>query len=90
MNKVTEILSSLNLDYTAREDVTKISLVGASMTGVPGIVRRIVNTLYSNNIPILQTTDSHTTIWVLVPDSDSINAIKTLHKSFGLDKPLVR
>lgn len=83
---VSEILSSFKLKYAARDDVTKISLVGSSMAGVPGVVRKIVSTLYEKNIPILQTTDSHTTIWVLVPDSDSIKAIKSLHKSFGLNK----
>ena len=88
--QVSEILTSLSLTFEYRENVTKISLVGAGMTGVPGIVKRIVHTLYSQNIPILQTSDSHTTIWVLVPESQSQNAIRALHDAFELHKPLVR
>jgi aspartate kinase len=88
--KVEEILTHLNLTFEQRDDVVKISLVGASMTGVPGVVRKIVHTLYANDIPILQSTDSHTTIWVLVPEKQSKDAIRSLHNSFGLDKPLAR
>ncbi|WP_456364060.1 aspartate kinase [Priestia aryabhattai] len=88
--KVEDILYSLSLEFEHRDDVVKISLVGASMTGVPGVVRKIVHTLYENNIPILQSTDSHTTIWVLVPESQSNEAIKALHYSFELHKPLAR
>lgn len=90
IHTVIEILNSLKLTFEQRTDVTKISLVGASMTGVPGVMRRIVNTLFAQEIPILQTTDSHTTIWVLVPQKDSINAIKSLHQEFELNKPLTR
>jgi len=88
--KVEDILISLSLEFEQRDDVVKISLVGASMTGVPGVVRKIVHTLYKNNIPILQSTDSHTTIWVLVPEPQSNEAIRALHHSFGLHKPLAR
>lgn len=89
-NDAEKIINSLNLTYENRNDVVKISLVGASMTGVPGVVRRIVSTLHSQNIPILQTTDSHTTIWVLVPKSHSVIAIQSLHKAFGLHKQITR
>ncbi len=83
---VRNILSKLNLPFTERDDVVKVSLVGASITGVPGIMRRIVETLYSKEIPILQTSDSHTTIWVLVPREFSNEAIKSLHYTFELHK----
>lgn len=89
-NDAEKIINSLHLAYENRNDVVKISLVGASMTGVPGVVRRIVSTLHSQNIPILQTTDSHTTIWVLVPESHSVKAIQSLHKAFGLHKQITR
>lgn len=88
--KVGSILKNLNLTFQSRNDVTKISLVGASITGVPGIIRKVVQTLYTRNIPIFQTTDSHTTIWILVPSSDSVSAINELHRAFELHVPIVR
>lgn len=87
-DKVSSILDTLELKYSKRSDVAKISLVGAAMTGVPGVVNKVVNTLYSKEIPILQTTDSHTTIWVLVPEECSTNAIRALHQAFELHKPI--
>ena len=35
------------------------------MTGVPGIMAKVINTLSENNIEVLQTADSHMTIWCL-------------------------
>lgn len=85
---VKSILNRLNLKFQHRKDVIKISLVGASITGVPGIIRKIVHSLYKKNIPILQSTDSHTTIWILVPDTDAISAINELHRTFELHVPI--
>ncbi|MGN5650756.1 aspartate kinase [Bacillus sp. Brlt_9] len=88
--KVNSILANLEINFTLREDVTKISLVGSGMTGASGVVRKIVSTLYENNISILQTSDSHTTIWVLVPKEDGNNAICLLHNAFYLNEIIVR
>lgn len=87
---VITVLNRLNLEFTHRKDVSKISLVGAGITGVPGIINRIVHTLYTKNIPILQTTDSHTTIWILVPEIDAVSAINELHRTFDLHVPITR
>ncbi|MED2737298.1 aspartate kinase [Bacillus toyonensis] len=89
-DKVSCILDSLEMKFTKREDVTKISLVGAGMTGASGVVRKIVNTLYTNNISILQTSDSHTTIWVLVARENAKKAICLLHNTFCLSDIIVR
>ena len=35
------------------------------MTGVPGIMARIINSVANNNIEVLQTADSNMTIWCL-------------------------
>ena len=42
-----------------------MSVVGAGMAGVPGVTSKIVGALSENGIRILQSADSHTTIWVL-------------------------
>ncbi|WP_067838449.1 aspartate kinase [Amphibacillus sediminis] len=63
----------------------KVSLVGAGMTGVPGVTAKIVESLTNAGIQILQSADSHTTIWVLVKDSDLVPAINALHQAFHLN-----
>jgi aspartate kinase len=34
----------------------------------------------------LQSSDSHTTIWVLVPEEDMVLAVRTLHAKFKLSE----
>ncbi len=63
----------------------KVSLVGAGMTGVPGVTAKIVQTLAEAGIQILQSADSHTTIWVLIRHDDLVPAINALHEIFELD-----
>ena len=41
-------------------------------------------TLNENNIEVLQTADSHMTIWCLVHSKDAVNAINILHKAFSV------
>ncbi|MBB6449255.1 aspartate kinase [Geomicrobium halophilum] len=62
----------------------KVSAVGAGMTGVPGVVSRITLALNQAGIDILQATDSHTTIWVLVREEEMNRAVNALHKAFQL------
>jgi aspartate kinase len=54
------------------------------MRGIPGVMAKILSILDHNGIRVLQTADSHTTIWCLVKEEDTIKAINALHKVFGL------
>jgi aspartate kinase len=45
---------------------------------------RILKVLYKEDIEVLQTADSHTTIWCLVKGSETRKAINALHKEFLL------
>ncbi|MDI6709382.1 MAG: aspartate kinase [Thermoanaerobacterales bacterium] len=78
------ILDGLGLRPSVRPDCAKVAAVGAAMTGVPGVMGRIVSTLAAENIPILQSSDSYTTIWVLVPGEDMERAIRALYRAFHL------
>lgn len=66
------------------KNCAKVSAVGAGMTGVPGVAFRIVQALTDHDVQILQSADSHTTIWVLVKDKDVKTAVNALHDAFGL------
>ena len=54
------------------------------MTGIPGVIARIVQGLTENNIEVLQTADSHMTIWCLIHTENVEEAINALHKTFEL------
>ncbi|MBC6139683.1 aspartate kinase [Listeria welshimeri] len=79
------LLEEADLQTNVRENCAKVSIVGAGITGVPGVTAKIVGALSEKNIPILQSADSHTTIWVLVREGDLISAVNALHDVFCLE-----
>lgn len=80
-----DILYSLGLKPEVVRNCAKVSAVGAGMRGVPGVTAKIVAALSKENIQILQSADSHTTIWVLVKEEDMEKAVNALHDCFQLD-----
>ncbi|EHC6302256.1 aspartate kinase [Listeria monocytogenes] len=82
---VKQLLADEALETSVRQACAKVSIVGAGITGVPGVTAKIVGALSEKNIPILQSADSHTTIWVLVREEDLISAVNALHDVFCLE-----
>ncbi|EAC3357413.1 aspartate kinase [Listeria monocytogenes] len=82
---VKQLLEDADLQTSVRQACAKVSIVGAGITGVPGVTAKIVGALSEKNIPILQSADSHTTIWVLVREEDLISAVNALHDVFCLE-----
>ncbi|GAA0461670.1 aspartate kinase [Alkalibacillus silvisoli] len=82
----TSIIESLNYQYDIVEKCAKVSTVGAGIQGVPGVASKVVSALSKYNIQILQSADSHTTIWVLVKEQDLENAVNALHQEFLEDR----
>ena len=80
-----EIMKDLGIVYSYVENCTKISVIGNRMRGIPGVMARILNALSRENIEVLQTADSHTTIWCLVESSNTDKAINALHDEFRLN-----
>ncbi|KGX93120.1 aspartate kinase [Pontibacillus halophilus JSM 076056 = DSM 19796] len=85
VEKAKSILSGLGYEPEITYGCAKVSTVGAGITGVPGIASKIVGTLTAAGVNILQSADSHTTIWVLVKDEDLVKAVNALHHTFELD-----
>ncbi|MFC7392601.1 aspartate kinase [Scopulibacillus cellulosilyticus] len=79
-------LKTLGYEPVVVKGCAKVSAVGAGMTGVPGVTSKIVNALTQEGIQILQSADSHTTIWVLVKEDQLKQAVIALHKTFELEK----
>ncbi|GEN57797.1 aspartokinase [Halolactibacillus alkaliphilus] len=82
--KALDIIEKLGYQPTKTAHCAKVSVVGAGMTGVPGVTARIVRSLKEQNITILQSADSHTTIWVLVKEEEVNQAVNALHEAFEL------
>lgn len=84
INKFRNIMKLVKLDYILVEECSKIALIGSRIRGVPGVMARILKALTKAGIEVLQTADSHTTIWCLVETKNTEKAINVLHKEFNL------
>lgn len=85
-DKAKQVLERLGYTPELRRGCAKVSAVGAGMSGVPGVAAKIVSALSGENVQILQSADSHTTIWVLVKNEDMKKAVNALHKMFQLSE----
>jgi aspartate kinase len=81
---VSGALEALGLTCGVTEGLAKVTLVGAAMHGVPGVMARMAEHLDAAGVDVLQAADSHTTISVLVNASDADTAVRALHDGFEL------
>lgn len=88
-DKAISVLKEMDYEPVIEKECAKVSVVGAGMAGVPGVTFKIVTALSNKGIRILQSADSHTTIWVLVKQDDLVRAVNVLHDAFELEKELI-
>jgi len=82
--KFIKILMENKFIFKTENGFSKVSVVGSGMTGVPGVMAKIVKALSAKNILIHECTDSYTTISCLINKEDENKAIAALHKEFEL------
>lgn len=83
---IHKILKKMNVQYTILDDCSKVTIIGSRITGIPGVMSTIVRALSNEQIKILQTSDSQSTISCLVKKPDAKRAVNILHEAFHLYK----
>lgn len=83
-DRAVNVLLDLGYEPAVIPDCTKVSVIGGGMNGVPGVMASIIEALTEEDIGILQSADSNTTIWVLVRSHDTVKAVNALHRKFHL------
>ena len=81
-DNLEEILKRNKVDYEIKENCAKVTLIGSSMTGIPGVMSKVARGLKEAGIPLLQTSDSSMTISCLVDENDMENAVHAIHSKF--------
>ncbi|NLX03020.1 MAG: aspartate kinase [Syntrophomonadaceae bacterium] len=79
-----QVLKGLNIEPQMEMNCAKVAVVGAAMTGIPGVMANVVAALNNQEINILQSGDSYTNIWCLVKENDLEKAVNALHDKFEL------
>ena len=89
LNKSLEILKKntkikfKNLSY--KDNVSKISIVGAGMVTTPGVTYKMFRALADEKINILAISTSEIKISVIIDERSTVKAVKKLHNIFKLD-----
>ncbi len=87
--KTKQILNKNNkINYKniiQKENVAKISIVGAGMVSTPGVTYRMFRALSDENINILAISTSEIKLSVIIDEENTLKAIKKLHTIFDLD-----
>ncbi len=66
------------------ESIAKVSIVGAGMVSNPGVAAQMFNALATAGINIQMIATSEIKISCVVAEAQGIEALKTIHKAFGL------
>jgi aspartate kinase len=82
--RAVRLMKAEGYEAAVTRPCAKVSIIGAGMRGVPGVMARVVGALQRAEAEILQTADSHTTISCLVPRAHMERALRALHDEFGL------
>jgi aspartate kinase len=82
---VEAVLDRLGVEWTARDDLGKVSLIGAGMKSHPGIAAKTFATLDAEGIPVQVVTTSPIKIACHVPTEHVGRAVRALHEAFELD-----
>jgi len=72
--------------YTHNADVAMVSIVGAGMNSNPGVAAMMFGALAEEGINIHMISTSDIKISCIVNNKDAEQAVKALHKKFGLDR----
>lgn len=90
----TELQTALDVlnspqDFTAkkvsyRENVAKVSVVGAGMVSNPGVAAKVFEAMYNANVNIKMISTSEISISVLVNEEDADRALRYIHDIFDL------
>jgi aspartate kinase len=84
---VAEILDGLGLQWRSRDDLGKVSLIGAGMKSHPGVAAKMFAVLDEESIEAQIVTTSPIKVACHVPRDDVERAVRALHHAFELHRP---
>ncbi len=82
LGDVRRTLDQLGAEYAVRERCARVTLVGAGIHGIPGVMHRVVRALTGAGVQILQSVDSNMIIGVLVDAGQETAAVRAVHAEF--------
>ncbi len=89
VERLKDVSSSINArEILVAEDIGKVSVIGVGMRSHTGVAAKMFKMLADAGINIEMISTSEIKVSCVVKKDDVDNAVKILHKGFGLDKGL--
>ena len=86
LNLIEKNKQKINYNKITHDDkLAKVSIIGAGMVANPGVTYRMFRSLADEKINILAISTSEIKISVLIREDLTQKAVKTLHRTFGLN-----
>jgi aspartate kinase len=82
-----EVLEALGVEWSARDDLGKVSVIGAGMKSHPGVAAKAFATLAAAGIEPEVVTTSPIKIACHIRSDEVETAVAALHRAFELDAP---
>ena len=86
IQKARSVFELYGMNCHILDNCCKVTVIGERMTGIPGVMSKVVASLNKAEVEIFQTSDSHMTISCLVKKDDLKKAVNSLHDEFMLSK----
>lgn len=84
LNSLEGLVDVVDVECTAVENGTIVSVIAGRHRQVPGIMATIFESLNEAGIPVIQVADSDMSISCLVSENEAARAVRLLHDRFGL------
>ena len=84
-DRACRILQEAGYNIVVDTDCAKISIIGAGMEGLPGVMANAMESLDKAEVTVLQTSDSDITISFLIKEADISKAMHILYERFDLN-----
>ncbi|WP_418791486.1 aspartate kinase [Phosphitispora sp. TUW77] len=82
----SQVLQEAGYNFLVDTGCAKISVIGAGMVGVPGVMAKAMESLDRAGVTVLQTSDSDITISFLIKEQDVSRGMQILYERFDLGK----
>ncbi|GBC99307.1 Aspartokinase [bacterium HR17] len=90
VRKTQEVLRRLNRSVRVTRDCAMVTVLSSAMRDLPGVMARVAEAIYEQEVELLETGDSHDAVMLLVRRTDAEKVAEALRKKFGLNTPPVR
>ncbi len=84
LNRAREVLRRLNYPTQVTRDCAMVTVLSSAMRDLPGVMARIAEAIYEQEVDLLETGDSHDAVMLLVRRSEASKVAEALRKKFGL------